>query len=69
MIDQMLEFKKQLQKAKTDRDKTYYERKCCKSAVVVDSLDKQIDFVVYKSNIRCGGLYNLTEKEIKIIEG
>jgi hypothetical protein len=51
----MLEAKKQLQKAKTDRDKTYYERKC-------DALDKQIDSEVYK-------LYNLTEEEIKIVEG
>jgi adenine-specific DNA-methyltransferase len=62
MNDQMLESKKQLQTAKTDRYKTYYESKCRKSAVVDDSLDKQIDSEVYK-------LYGLTEEEIKIIEG
>jgi|WetSurMetagenome_2_1015567.scaffolds.fasta_scaffold271195_1 hypothetical protein len=53
-VDQMLEAKKQLQIAKTDRDKTYYERKC-------DSLDKQINSEVYK-------LYELTDEEIKIVE-
>jgi hypothetical protein len=30
---------------------------------------KQIDSEVYKSKIRRGGLYNLTEEEIKIVEG
>jgi adenine-specific DNA-methyltransferase len=51
----MLTAKKQLHSAKTDKDKTYYERKC-------ESLDKQIDSEVYK-------LYGLTEEEIKIVEG
>jgi adenine-specific DNA-methyltransferase len=51
----MLLPKKQLHTAKTDKDKTYYERKC-------DSLDKQIDAEVYK-------LYGLTDEEIKIVEG
>jgi len=34
-----------------------------------DSLDKQIDSEVYKSEIRRGELYGLTENEIKIVEG
>ena len=55
LIDQMLESKKQLQKVRTDKDKSYYERKCTR-------LDKQIDSEVYK-------LYDLTEEEIKIVEG
>ncbi|MCX6163882.1 MAG: hypothetical protein NTU73_03305, partial [Ignavibacteriae bacterium] len=55
LVDQMLESKKQLHTAKTDKDKTYYERKC-------ENLDKQIDAEVYK-------LYGLTEEEIKIVEG
>ena len=54
LVDQMLESKKQLQLIKTDKDKTYYERKC-------KTLDKQIDSEVYK-------LYGLTEEEIKIVE-
>lgn len=55
LVDQMFDAKKQLHTAKTDKDKTYYERKC-------DSLDQQIDAEVYK-------LYGLTEEEIKIVEG
>ena len=51
----MLEAKKQLALAKTDKDKTYYENKCA-------SLDRQIDRLVYD-------LYGLTEEEIKIVEG
>ena len=39
----------------TDKDKSYYERKC-------ERLDKEIDSEVYK-------LYDLTEEEIKIVEG
>jgi hypothetical protein len=54
-VEQMLEAKKQLHSAKTDKDKTYYERKC-------ESLDHQIDSEVYK-------LYGLTEDEIKIVVG
>jgi len=49
----MLETKKQLQIAKTDKDKTYYERKC-------SSLDNQIDQLLYE-------LYGLSEGEIKIV--
>ncbi|MBI5403494.1 MAG: hypothetical protein HY959_08835 [Ignavibacteriae bacterium] len=40
--------------SKTDKDKTYYERKC-------ESLDRQIDSEVYK-------LYGLTDEEIQIVE-
>jgi len=47
--------KKQHQQAKTEKDKTYIERKCA-------TLDKQIDELVYQ-------LYCLTEEEIKIVEG
>jgi hypothetical protein len=54
---------------KTDKVKTYFERKCRKSAVACESLDQQIDSEVYKSKIRRGGLYDLTEEEIKIAEG
>ena len=54
-VDQMLSAKKQLQQAKTESDKNYLERKC-------ESLDKQIDELVYE-------LYGLTEEEIKIVEG
>jgi hypothetical protein len=50
----MLEAKKELARAKTDKDKTYYENKCA-------ALDRQIDRLVYD-------LYGLTEKEIQIVE-
>jgi uncharacterized protein YbcI len=55
LVTQMLESKKQLYSVRTDKDKSYYERKC-------NRLDKQIDAEVYK-------LYDLTEEEIKIVEG
>jgi adenine-specific DNA-methyltransferase len=55
LVDQMLEAKKQLQQAKTEGDKNYFNRKC-------ERLDKEIDQLVYK-------LYGLTEDEIKIVEG
>jgi hypothetical protein len=58
----MLETKMKLQKPETDKDKTYYESKFCKSATAGESLDQQIDTEVYK-------LYNLTDEEIKIVEG
>ena len=54
------------QLSKTDKDKTYYERKCCKSAVADETLDKLIDSEVYKSKNLRGGLYDLTDEEIKI---
>jgi hypothetical protein len=53
-VDAMLEAKKQLAKARTDKDKTYYENKSA-------ALDRQIDRLVYD-------LYGLTEKEIQIVE-
>jgi hypothetical protein len=49
-----LEAKAKLSKAKTDKDKTYYENNCA-------ALDHQIDRLV------CG-LYGLTEKDIQIVE-
>jgi adenine-specific DNA-methyltransferase len=55
LVEQMLEAKKQLAKAKTDKDKTYYERRCTE-------LDRQTDRLVYE-------LYGLTEEEIRIVEG
>jgi len=54
-VESMLEAKKQLAKAKTDKDKAYYENKC-------NSLDRQIDRLVYD-------LYGLTEEEIRVVEG
>ena len=54
-VGQMLAAKKELSKAKTDKDKTYYENRCA-------ALDRQIDRLVYD-------LYGLTEDEIKIVEG
>jgi len=54
MVEQMLEAKKQLVKAKTDKDKTYYENKCA-------ALDRQIDRLVYE-------LYGMTEEEIRVLE-
>lgn len=53
-VDAMLEAKKRLAKAKTDKDRTYYENKCA-------ALDRQIDRLVYE-------LYGLTEKEIALVE-
>ena len=53
-VEAMLEAKKQLAQAKTDKDKTYYENKCA-------ALDRQIDRLVYE-------LYGLTEEEIQIVE-
>jgi hypothetical protein len=53
-VDAMLEAKVQLAKAKTDKDKTYYENKCF-------ALDRQIDRLVYQ-------LYGLTEEDVQIVE-
>jgi hypothetical protein len=53
-VEAMLEAKKRLAKAQTDKDKTYYENKCA-------ALDRQIDRLVY-------ALYGLTEAEIKLVE-
>lgn len=54
LVDQMLEAKKQLASAQTERDKTFYESKCA-------TLDRQIDDLVYE-------LYELTPEEIAIVE-
>jgi len=53
-VEKILEAKKSLASAQTDKDKNFYERYC-------ESLDKQIDDVVYD-------LYELSEEERKIIE-
>lgn len=55
LVDQILDAKRQLTNAVSDKDKTFYENKC-------NSLDRQIDRLVYE-------LYGLTEEEIKIVEG
>jgi adenine-specific DNA-methyltransferase len=53
-VEAMMKTKKLLASAKTDKDKTYYEKKCV-------SIDRQIDKIVY-------GLYGLSENEIKLVE-
>jgi hypothetical protein len=53
-VDAMLDAKNRLARARTDKDKTYYENKCA-------SLDRQIDRLVYD-------LYGLTEEEIQVVE-
>jgi hypothetical protein len=55
LVTLMLEAKKQLATAQTEGDKTFLENKC-------NHLDRQIDNLVYQ-------LYDLTEEEIKIVEG
>ncbi len=54
LVKQMLEARKTLASAKSDKDITYYQNKCA-------SLDRQIDELVYE-------LYGLTEAEIAIVE-
>jgi len=51
----MLDLNKQLLNAKTDHEKTLIQRQ-------IDATDSQIDKLVYE-------LYDLTEEEIKIVEG
>jgi hypothetical protein len=55
LVEQMLDAKKQLAAARTERDKTFYESKCA-------SLDRQIDELVYELN-------GLKPEEIAIVEG
>lgn len=55
LVDQMLVAKKQQQTAVTERDKSYLDEKC-------KNIDNQINQLVYE-------LYDLTEDEIKIVEG
>jgi hypothetical protein len=54
-VEQMLETKEKLGKAKTEAETDRLEMQC-------EKLDRQIDEAVY-------GLYGLTEEEIKIVEG
>jgi hypothetical protein len=54
LVKHMLDSRKHLASAATDRDKNLYERKCV-------NLDHQIDSLVYD-------LYELTPKEIDLIE-
>lgn len=52
LVEQMLDAKKHLQTARTDKDKTYYQDRC-------NVLDRQIDKSVYE-------LYGLTGDKIKL---
>lgn len=55
LVEKMLEAKRQLAEAQTDKDKEFFVRFC-------SSLDGQIDNLVYE-------LYDLTDEEIAIVEG
>ncbi len=55
LVEQMLSLHKNIAVAKTDHEKTNLQRQ-------IDATDRQIDLLVYK-------LYELTEEEIKIVEG
>jgi predicted nucleic acid-binding Zn-ribbon protein len=55
LVEQMLSLHKKLAEAKTDHEKTNLQRQ-------IDATDRQIDRLVYE-------LYELTEEEIKIVEG
>jgi type I restriction-modification system DNA methylase subunit len=55
LVEAMLEAKRKLQAARTDRDRNFYENKCA-------ALDLQIDNLIYE-------LYGLNDDEIKIVEG
>jgi type I restriction-modification system DNA methylase subunit len=55
MVEQMVAAKKRLVGVQSDKDKDFYENRCA-------ALDRQIDALVYE-------LYNLTDDEIKIVEG
>jgi hypothetical protein len=55
MVDQMLTLHKQLADAKVPQSKTILQRQ-------IETIDRQIDQLVYD-------LYELTEEEIKIVEG
>ena len=55
LVERMLDLNKKLADAKTAHDKTVLQRR-------IDATDKQIDNLVYE-------LYDLTEEEIKIVEG
>jgi len=55
LVDHMLDLHKRLAKAKTPHEKDALQRQ-------IDATDRQIDLLVYE-------LYELTEEEIKIVEG
>ena len=55
LVDQMLDLNKQLAEAKVPQAKTVLQRQ-------IETTDRQIDRLVY-------ALYELTEDEIKIVEG
>jgi hypothetical protein len=55
LVEQMLEAKKLLARAQSDKDKDFYGNKCA-------ALDREIDALVYD-------LYSLTADEIRIVEG
>ncbi|MGI8786968.1 MAG: hypothetical protein ACR2HG_04305 [Pyrinomonadaceae bacterium] len=55
LVEQMLDAKKHLQTARTDKNKNYYQDKC-------SALDRQIDKLVYD-------LYDLDEAEREIVKG
>ena len=55
LVQQMLDLHKRLHAAKTETDKQLYQRQ-------IDATDKQIDTLVYQ-------LYELTDEEIRIVEG
>ena len=55
MVERMLNLRERLAKAKIPTEKTMLQRQ-------IDAVDHQIDHLVYK-------LYNLTDEEIKIVEG
>lgn len=55
LVEKMLEFHKQLQKANFESEKEPIQRQ-------IAATDKKIDSLVYK-------LFDLTEDEIKIVEG
>ena len=54
LVEQMLDAKKNLQAARTDKDKNYYQDKC-------NALDRQIDNLVFD-------LYDLDEAEREIVK-
>ena len=55
LVEQMIEDKKNLNTARSDRDKEFYQDRC-------NALARQIDKLIYQ-------LYELTDDEIKIVEG
>jgi hypothetical protein len=55
LVDNMLELQKKYHDARMDQDKELYERQ-------IKMVDSQIDRLVYV-------LYELTEEEVKVVEG